>query len=64
MYHHVLTGSCAEGRIDFLKTHGITQETTGTIREFFGLLKTNHSRGSTCINKLLKIYGERKARST
>lgn len=64
MYHHVLTGSCAKGRIDFLKTHEITQETTGTIREFFELLKIDYSRGSTCINKLLKIYGERKTRST
>ena len=64
MYHHVLTGSCAKGRIDFLETHGITQETTGTIREFFELLKTNYSRGSSYIDKLLKIYGERKTRST
>lgn len=58
-YHHIITGSCAKGRIDFLKQHNITQNTTGTIREFFKLLETNYSRGHSCIPKLLKIYGER-----
>ena len=54
-WHHVLTGSCKQGRESFCKNHGINlDEDMFSIDDFIKL--TCNDFGGTVIKKLAKVY--------
>ena len=55
-WHHILTGSCAMGRNQFARDHGIDIEKDSfTVKEFIQLTKDSY--GSDAIRKLAESYG-------
>ena len=53
--HNVLTGSCLDGREEFIKQRNISLEGTITLKEFFDLSK--YEFGKETIAKVAKSYG-------
>lgn len=55
-WHNILTGSCLQGRNNFVKNNGINLEDKFTVKEFIEICKNAY--GGNIIRKLEKYYKE------
>ena len=54
-WHHILTGSCTQGREEWCQAHGYKPTDCITIRTF--IEQTRHDYGGEVINQLAEAYG-------
>ena len=53
-WHHILTGSCTQGRLEWCRAHGLQPTDSLTVREFIRLTKDSY--GGSNIKQLAKAY--------
>lgn len=53
-WHHILTGSCAMGRNEFVKSHSLDMEKEYTVEYFLDIVKDSYGRAA--IRQLREMY--------
>ena len=54
-WHHTLTGSCTQGRDNFVREHGLDMAASYSVRFFIEI--TAHAYGGDAIRQLAEAYG-------
>ena len=54
-WHHTLTGSCTQGRDNFVREHSLDMEASYSVRYFIEI--TAHAYGGDAIRQLAEAYG-------